>query len=711
MPNRLINESSPYLQQHAYNPVDWYTWGEEALEKARQDDKPILLSVGYSACHWCHVMERESFENEDIARLMNENFVSIKVDREERPDIDSIYMSAVQALTGRGGWPMTVFLTPEGKPFYGGTYFPPEDRHGMPAFPRVLQAMADAYKNRRSEVTEASENLVQQVQKMSSLQKGRDPLADDVLHRAYAALAPQFDSQHGGFGQAPKFPQPMVYEFLLRYHHRTKNEDALKMIEVTLEKMAHGGMYDQIGGGFHRYSTDAHWLVPHFEKMLYDNALLARLFLHVYQVTGKPMYRRIVEETLDYVLREMTSPEGGFYSAQDADSEGVEGRYFVWRSDEIKEVLGEKDSQLICRYYGVTEQGNFEASNILHIAPDPLLSHSEDPGLPGDEESSTPLSADPEPACHWPVGVEWPESATNLDTLITKTKARLLEHRQKRVAPSRDDKILTAWNGLMLRSFAEAAATLNSPTYLAAARNNAHFLLSSLRRDGRLLRAYKDGKAKLKAYLEDYASLIDGLLVIHGATLEPRWLEEAVSLGESMIDLFWDERKETFYDTGSDHEALIIRPKDTFDNALPSGSSAAVDVMLRLAIVTGDRTYSERASTALRAMREPMARVPTGLSHWLCALDFHLSAPKEIAIIGEPNNAATKSLISEVHRRFLPNKVVIGGSPQDTAIFGSIPLLQGRGDVDGNPAAYVCENYACQMPLTKHEDLAQQLSV
>ena len=681
MPNRLINETSPYLQQHAHNPVDWYPWGDEALEKARNEDKPILLSVGYSSCHWCHVMAHESFEREDIARLMNDNFVNVKVDREERPDIDSIYMTAVQALTGRGGWPMTVFLTPEGKPFYGGTYFPPEDRHGMPGFGRVLLAMSTAYRNSRGEVDKVSANLLQHLQQATSVRRSYDEPGEDVLHRAYAALLPQFDSQNGGFGHAPKFPQPMVYEFLLRYHQRTKNEDALSMVEATLRRMAQGGIYDQIGGGFHRYSTDGVWLIPHFEKMLYDNALLSKLYVHAYQLTGEPFYRRIVEETLDYVLREMTDPQGGFYSAQDADSEGVEGKYFVWSAEEIKEALGHERGALVCGYYGVTEHGNFEGRSILHL---------------GQEDEAFAEAHDISPG--------------DLRRVVAEAKLKLLGIRQDRVSPGRDEKILTSWNGLMLRSFAEAAAVLDSDAYLQAARRNARFLLDSLRTNGRLLRTYKDGLAKLSAYLEDYAFLIDGLLALHEAALEPRWLEEAISLGASMVDLFWDEDEQGFYDTGLDHETLIVRPRDFLDNALPSGTSAAVDVLLKLAVITGNYDYRSKALAAMTAVKEPMARVPTGLPHWLCALDFHLSYVREVVIIGQPQAEGTRRLLSTVSAMYLPNKVVVGKSPEDTGTsLDGLPLFQGRSGIGRDAIAYVCQNYVCNTPTTSPEELAVQL--
>jgi len=685
MPNRLINETSPYLLQHANNPVDWYPWGEEALERARSEDKPILLSIGYSACHWCHVMERESFEDEIIAGMMNENFVSIKVDREERPDLDQVYMQAVQMLTGSGGWPMTVFLTPEGKPFYGGTYFPPTDRQGMPGFPRLITSIAEAYKTNKGEVDRVTQQLTTQMTQSNQIPKGTSILTVDILHQAYSTLATNFDYQNGGFGNAPKFPQPMGPEFLLRYYHHGYNPRALELVEITLEKMAYGGIYDQIGGGFHRYSTDAYWLVPHFEKMLYDNALLARLYLHTHLITGKPLYRRIVEETLDYVLREMTDSSGGFYSAQDADSEGVEGKFFVWTPDEIRAVLGDADSEVFSSYYGVTPNGNFEGENILNIRQDPeAFAEAHD------------------------------LTQEQLDEIISRSSKALLDVREQRIHPMRDDKVLASWNGLMLRSFAEAAAALGRADYLEAAVKNAGFLVGTMKSQGRLLRTYRDGQAKLLGYLEDYSFVVDGLLALYEATFDIRWLDEAVTLADSMIELFWDEGIGGFYDTGSDHETLVVRPRDVFDNAQPCGGSVASDALLKLAVFTGNSDYNAKAAVPLRSLHQAMSQSPGGTGHWLNALDFYVSPPKEIAVIGPRNDPATQALLDTVFSRFLPNKVVMGtenplsaGGIEGTPDF---PLLQDRIMVGGLPSAYVCENYTCQLPVTDPDALAEQLS-
>lgn len=680
MPNRLANETSPYLLQHANNPVDWFPWGEEALDKARAEDKPILLSVGYSACHWCHVMERESFENPAIAAQMNDRFVSVKVDREERPDIDSIYMTAVQAMTGHGGWPMTVFLTPDGKPFYGGTYFPPEDRGGMPSFPRVLEAISDAYNNNRSDVLQNTEQLLQRMRQMSAVgQQGFEPLTDEVMRLAMRKAASDFDPRHGGFGMQPKFPQPMTYEFLLRHYLRTEDSEALHMVELTLQRMATGGIYDQIGGGFHRYSTDTFWLVPHFEKMLYDNALLVRLYLHAYQITGNPMYRRIVEETLEYVMREMTSPEGGFYSAQDADSEGVEGKFFVWLPHEIEEALGDEDGEIVSRYYGVTPHGNFEGRNILRVAMD-AGNLAREEGL----------------------------DAAEFGDLLARAKARLLAIRNERIAPGLDDKILTSWNGLMLAAFAEAASVLGRKDYAEVAERNAEFLLANLLREGRLLRTYKDGRAKLNGYLEDYAFLIDGLLTLHEVNFSRGTLDAAIELGNAMVELFWDAATSQFFDTGHDHEQLVVRPKDLTDNAIPCGSSMAVDVLLRLAVITGDGDMERRASEVLRGVRQLMMTFPTAAGNWLGALDFYLSRAKEIAIVGERGDADTDALLTEVHKNYMPNRVLLGASDGDSITDG-LPLLAERRKIDGLATAYVCENYVCQLPVTEPQALARQL--
>ena len=679
MPNRLINETSPYLLQHAHNPVDWYPWGEEALSRAKSEGKPILVSIGYAACHWCHVMERESFENEEIARQMNELFVCIKVDREERPDLDSIYMQAIQALSGRGGWPLTAFLTPDGKPFYGGTYFPPEDQMNMPGFPRVLQAIADAYRSRRDEVVRAAGDLANSIQAAATPQSGTGGLSEEVPTQAYEALASRYDSQHGGFGAEPKFPQPMPLDFLLRYYQRTREPHALHIVEYTLEAMAFGGIYDHLGGGFHRYSTDGQWLVPHFEKMLYDNALAAQLYLHAYQLTRRPLYRRVAEETLEYLLREMHHPSGGFYSSQDADSEGVEGKYYVWSPMELFSELGDQDADFFCRYYGVTVEGNFEGENILYVHEHPERLAEE-------------------------TGVTEEQLLSKLQPMT----ARLLAVRSGRVPPPTDDKVLTAWNALALRALAQAASLLNNETYLKAAEENAEFILTQLYKDGRLLRTWKDGCSHIKAYLEDYSFLVLGLLTLHEATFSHRWLHDAKRLTDEMLALFWDEAEQTLFDVGGDHEDLIVRPREVFDNAIPSGSSAAAEALLRMAILTGDQEYRRKATLLLESVSSYLSVYSQGFGQWLSALDLQQAASVEVAIVGAPDHAATDALLQAVHSVFLPGRVLVGRHPSDPDGFTS-PILEGRTALDGLPTAYVCHGYVCDLPTTDSGVLAQQL--
>ena len=670
MPNRLADETSPYLLQHKDNPVDWFPWGDEAFARARAEDKPVLLSVGYSACHWCHVMEHESFENEAIAAQMNEGFVSIKVDREERPDIDSIYMSAVQAMTGRGGWPMTVFLTPDGKPFYGGTYYPPEDRQGMPGFPRLLTAVLDAYRNKRQDIDDQADRIIEGISRSSNLEAVEGEVNEGVLDAAFEAIERSYDAEFGGFGRAPKFPQAMTLSFLARYYHRTSNPHALEMMEHTLRAMANGGMYDQAGGGFHRYSTDAVWLVPHFEKMLYDNALLSRAYLDAYRITGDAFYRRITEETLDYILREMTHESGAFYSTQDADSEGEEGKFFLWTPAEFAEVLGE-DAAEMAAYYDVTERGNFEHKNILHV-------------------SMRPDAAEPDEA------------------RIKATKAKLYEKREQRVHPGLDDKVLSGWNGMMLRSFAEAALFLDEPRYREAAVRNADFLLSNMRPGGRLLRTWKQGVAKIEGYLEDYAAVIDGLLATYSATFEVRFLRSARELADEMIDLFWDDEIRGFYDTGRDQEALVTRPRDFFDNATPAGTSMAVDVLLRLALLTGNDDYERRAVTCLRALAPYVTQAATAFGHLLSALDFHLSRPQELALVWQDGPDSTKPFVDVAREGFRPN-LILAGAPAGEGTDIS-PLFADRPAINAAATAYLCERYVCQAPTTDAAELRRQLA-
>ena len=682
MTNRLAQETSPYLLQHKNNPVDWYPWGEEALEKARAEDKPILLSVGYSACHWCHVMERESFEDEATAEIMNKHFVNIKVDREERPDVDSIYMSAVQAMTRHGGWPMTVFMTPDGAPFYGGTYFPPVPSRGMPSFKQVLLSLADAYANRREEVLASAENVREFLKESSTASIPRSEVSEGLLTHAANALAGQIDNRFGGFDGAPKFPQTMNLEVLLRHHKRTGDRTALSGVELTLRQMANGGIYDQLGGGFARYSVDEYWLVPHFEKMLYDNALLARLYLEAYEATGDGFYRRIAEETLDYVMRDMRSPEGGFYSAEDADSQGVEGKFYVWTPEEIEATLEPEDAKLAERYWDVTERGNFEGKNILNVPRPPEA-----------------------------VAAEFGLSTEELWQRILSIRERLFTEREKRVRPGRDEKVLAAWNGLMLRAFALAAGATGREEYLRVAEENAVFLLEKLVVDGRLRRSYKDGQARLNGYLEDYACVADGLVELYEATFETRWLREAASLADAILGLFWEEAEGAFYDTAADHEELVTRPRDVYDNATPSGNSVAVDVLLKLSVLLEREDYRERAGAVLDNLSGGMVQVSGAFGRLLSALDFYLSTPYEVAIIGEREAPDTKMLLETVYSSYLPNKVVAGSYENDEEATQLVPLLANRPMRGGRPTAYVCVNYACQSPTTDPAELARQLGV
>jgi uncharacterized protein YyaL (SSP411 family) len=681
MANRLANETSPYLIQHKDNPVDWYPWGEEALRRAREEDRPILLSVGYSACHWCHVMERESFEDDETARMMNEHFVNIKVDREERPDIDSIYMAAVQAITRHGGWPMTVFLTPDGSPFYGGTYFPPVPSRNMPSFQQLLLSIADAYENRRVEVLQSAGSIRDFLRaSTSAAMPEAEAAGTELLDRAAASLLPQLDRRFGGFGAAPKFPQAMNLEVLLRHHHRTGDRSALDGVELSLRSMANGGIYDHLGGGFARYSVDAYWLVPHFEKMLYDNALLSRLYLETYQATKDAFYLRIAEETLDYVLREMTSEEGGFYSAEDADSEGEEGKFYVWTPEELESVLDLEEAGLAARYWDVTERGNFEGKSILHV-PRPPEAVAEEFGL----------------------------SSGELGERITRIRSKLFAAREGRIRPGRDEKILAAWNGLMLRSFALAARVTGREDYREAAVRNATFIVEKMKEDGRIHRSYKDGRARFNGYLEDYAMVADGLVAVYEATFETRWLVEADALMGAVSELFWDEESRAYYDTPADHEELLTRPRDVYDNAAPSGTSVATEVLLRLSLFLDRSDYRQRAEDILGELAGGMEKVPGAFGRLLCALDFSTSEPREVAVVGNQEATDTRALLNTVYSAYLPNKVVAGRDPADDEAGGLIPLLEGRTAREGKPTAYVCVQYACQAPTTDPEELARQL--
>jgi uncharacterized protein YyaL (SSP411 family) len=676
MANHLQDETSPYLLQHVDNPVDWYPWGEDALRLAKEQDKPILLSIGYAACHWCHVMAHESFEDGETAAQMNANFVNVKVDREERPDIDSIYMQAVNAMTGRGGWPMTVFLTPDGKPFYAGTYFPKEPRYGMPSFKQILAGVTQAWSEDRANVVSSANDVADQLRTLSGVGLEGGGLDVDTLGSAVRALSQRFDGTWGGFGDAPKFPQPMVLEFLLREHLRTRSPSALQMVELTLQKMAQGGMYDQLGGGFARYSVDHRWLVPHFEKMLYDNAQLARVYLHAWQVTGNHFYRRITEETLDYLLREMRHEQGGFYSSQDADSEGVEGKFYVWSANEIRDALGE-EADVFMRIYGVSDEGNWEGHNILNLHLDP-------------ERFAAQLQID----------------AADLARRMIAARGRLYELRSKRVWPGLDDKVLTSWNGLVLGALAEAGQSLGRPDYLDAAVANARFLHRTMRRDsGRLARAWRAGSmAKHNAYLEDHAYLADGLLALYEATFDKRWVDWATELAELMLARFRDAKNGGFFDTSDDHEELIHRPKDLQDNAVPSGNSMAASVLLRLSLLTENGDYWQLAEQCTATMTRLMSQYPSGFGHWLNAASFILGEPREIALVGSTDELGP--LLEVVRRGYRPFQVVAAGPEGEEA---SVALLRDRPRVGGRATAYVCRQFVCQAPVTNPEELARQL--
>ena len=655
MPNRLAEETSPYLLQHRENPVDWHPWGEEALGRAREEDRPLLVSIGYSACHWCHVMERESFEDPETARLMNASFVCIKVDREERPDVDAIYMEACQAMTGSGGWPLNAFLTPEQVPFYVGTYFPPEERYGRPSWRMVLEAVAKAWDERPEEIRAAGDRIAQRLAGGALLEPSGAELAPAMLDTAVEELASAYDSRHGGFGGAPKFPPSSAIELLLR-------RGETKMSAGTLGAMASGGIYDQVGGGFSRYSVDELWLVPHFEKMLYDNALLARAYLHGWQVTGEPLFEQVCRETLDWALLEMRAPEGGFYSALDADSEGEEGRFYVWALAELREVLGESDAEVAIRWFGASERGNFEGANILTRG-----TGEPPPELPG-------------------------------------IRRRLYEARAQRVWPGLDDKRLCAWNALMISVLADAGAVLREPAYIEAARVCADFVLTSMRDPvGRLLRTFKEGKGRLNAYLEDHAYLLEALLTLYEATFEPRWFAAAREIADATIERFADRERGGFFETSSDHERLVARRKDLEDNPIPAGNSSAAYGLLRLAALTGEASYERHAEGVLRLLGGIAPQHPQAFAHLLQAIDFRLAATREVALVGEE----IEPLDRAVRARFRPHLVVAATLAADGRgdAGGGPALLRGRTPVEGRAAAYVCENFACRRPVTEPEEL------
>jgi uncharacterized protein YyaL (SSP411 family) len=674
MPNRLAHETSPYLLQHADNPVDWYPWSKEALERARLEDKPILLSIGYAACHWCHVMAHESFEDAETAALMNEKFINIKVDREERPDLDSIYMQAVQAMSGHGGWPMTVFLSPSGEPFYGGTYYPREERQGMPSFKRVLNAVSDSYHNNRESVAGTSRQLREIYDNAKMQARSEGSLDSRLMEFAYRGLAQKYDVRHGGFEGAPKFPPTMSLDFLLRYWSRTGTGYALEMVTDTFRKMAHGGIYDQIGGGIHRYSVDATWLVPHFEKMLYDNALFIRLGANLWQATHDEEIRRVTEETVRWVEREMTSPEGGFYSSLDADSEGEEGKFYVWTPMVLDELLG-SDSSIVKEYYGVTLGGNFEGKNIFHVRADPSLAAAR-------------------------AGID----RKLLEQVIADAKVTLYPARAKRVWPARDTKILASWNGLMLRGIAVAARVFELPQFRSIAVRNGEFLCDQMIRDGRVMRTWAGNGSRIGGFLEDYAAVGLGFLALYELTFERKWVNRASALAAGIVQWFWDDQVGAFFDTPGDAESLITRPRDSTDNAMPSGTSMAVELLLWLSELMHDADMRRRATFVLETLASPMIQYPSAFGHMLGALDMTVNGAVEVAIAGTPGKPDFQALVHETAVNYVPSMVLAGGSDSQ-----GIALMEGRSASSGAATAYVCRSYACDEPASSPKVLAAQL--
>lgn len=686
--NRLKNETSPYLLQHADNPVDWHPWGEEAFRLAQETDRPVLLSVGYSACHWCHVMAHESFEDEATAKIMNRLFVNVKVDREERPDVDDIYMQAVQAIIERGGWPMTVFLLPDGRPFYGGTYYPRIPQHGLPSFTQVLQAVHQAYRSQRGILEQQADSLHRAL-KRDVLGIGREDesgLTAELLDEAARKIMSNFDPVHGGFGGQPKFPNPISLEYLLRYYARTKDEDALHIVTLTLRQMARGGIYDQVGGGFARYSVDAMWLVPHFEKMLYDNAQLSRLYLHAHQVTGEAFFRAIAADIYDYILREMRAPSGGFYSATDADSEGEEGKFFVWTIDEVRDALAPIEDRLpnaaeiAIEYFGMTAAGNFEGANILHLPKDPDFAAG-----------------------------RFGMTAAAWRDAIAAVKARLYAVRGERVPPGLDDKILASWNGMMLASLAEAARVLERDDYAAAAECAGEFLLAAMMDDrGRLYRSHKDGQSKLNGYLEDYANVIDALLELYQLSFDEKWFVEACRLADIVLERF-KTGDGGFYDTSDDHEALIIRPRNLQDNVTPSGNAMMAKQLLRLSAYTGEARYDQTARGILKLLTDAMAQYPQAFAESLNATDMLVQGMAEVAVVGDSQSEATKAILDVLRRPFRPN-VITAWASGDVAEHKTIPLLSHRLMRGGRATVYVCRDFACQLPVTSATETAALLA-
>jgi uncharacterized protein YyaL (SSP411 family) len=689
--NHLADESSPYLRQHANNPVDWYPWCDEALNRAKQENKPIFLSVGYSACHWCHVMERESFTDAGIARFLNDHFISIKVDREERPDIDEIYMTAVQILTGSGGWPLNVFLTPKLEPFYGGTYFPPVDGYDRPGFGSLLQFIADTWRDGPDQVGQSANNLTLALRRIGDRTGVSDtPVDQSILLGAEAALKQSFDSEWGGFGGAPKFPPTGSIAFLLRQYRHTESPELLRMATLTLDRMAQGGMHDHVGGGFHRYSVDEQWLVPHFEKMLYDNALLARVYLEAALVTDSEVYRAVARNTLDFVLRDMTDGSGGFHCALDADSEGEEGRFYVWSRDEVVTVLGEENATTFCEYYGVTDGGNFEDSNVLHYT---------------DESREAALQRF--------------AAQGELDTRLSKWCERLREVRSKREWPGKDDKVLASWNGLMISALARGYRVLREKKYLSAAERSADFIMSELYQNGELQHKHsrRNGEDRLgtdtiPGFLDDYAEMANALIDLYESSLNGRWLGHAVTLTKRMIADFHDSEEGGFFFTSKSHDNLLVRTKPYHDGAVPSGNSTAALVLLRLSRFLDDDDLREKAVEIFDNVQELMATHPEAFTQLLSAVDFHLDSPSEVVLAGESGSPNTDRLLQVIQARFAPNEIVALIAPdegEESELAIAPTLLEGKTMKGGAATAYVCRGYVCHQPVTDPEDLRRLL--
>ncbi len=681
MTNRLANEKSPYLLQHANNPVNWYPWSDEAFDKAKSEDKPVFLSIGYSTCHWCHVMERESFEDEEVAAILNEGYVSVKVDREERPDVDHIYMTVCQAMTGQGGWPLTVLMTPERKPFFAGTYFPKRGKWGRPGLLDILTRVRQRWEQDRDKVREAGEEVIEALRPrfgpQSEAVQNRESLNRETLDKAYKQFQGQFDREYGGFGPAPKFPTPHNLSFLLRYWKRSGEKQALAMVEKTLQSMYNGGLYDHIGHGFSRYSTDRKWLVPHFEKMLYDNALLSLAYLEAYQATGRDFYARVAGDVFTYVLRDMTSPEGGFYSAEDADSEGVEGKFYVWTPEEVREILGERAGETYCRLYDITPGGNFEGRSIPNLIHKSLENAALESGMESREFT----------AC------------------LEDLRKKLFKAREARVHPYKDDKTLTSWNGLMIAALAKGGAVLEVPFYIEAAARATDFIFRKLRReDGRLLARYRNGEAAFPAYFDDYAFFTWGLLELYEASFDGKYLKEALELAGQAIGLFWDRESGGFFFYGEDAEQLIARPKEIYDGALPSGNSVMLLNLLRLSRLTGDEALAEVAEKQVHAFAGEIADHPQAYSYFMMGLNFYLGPAREVVIAGKPGEVVAESMLKAIRSRFMPETVVAfnpdGGTGTDLEKLA--PFLREQRSIDGKATAYVCQNYSCQAPTTDY---------